>query len=463
MLDPSTLRGRLTIWYTGALSVALIAFAVFSLITIDSLQRAALDERLATTAAAAASLIDPTHGHVVMDASDRRQFHRVTSGRVAGAVFDDDGRLVIETGSLIPEEIRRAVRRVHSESALSVQGDEEQLRVRLTPLIFYGRQAGTLALWHDDAAIAAIDHRLVTIFAIAIPLVVALAIIAGGVLARRGLAPLNRIVGLASEIEARDLTRRLALPNRNDELGRLAATFDRMLERLQHAFERQRQFTSDASHELRAPLAVIRAEGEVALREQRSAAEYRDALAAMVDEAKALEALTSELLTAARAEHEARPIATAVDMGEVVDDVVQRFLVVARERGVTIKPRIELDATVLAARSELERVAFTIVHNATKYAQRRVDVQVAAVDGAAELQVADDGPGFSPSALERAFDRFWRDDTARNEPGSGLGLTIAKAIVERGGGEIALSNAQTGGAVVRVRLPAHADGALVRS
>ncbi len=461
MLDPSTLRGRLTVWYAGALSVALIAFAVFSLVTIDSLQRAALDERLATTAAAAASLVDATHNHVKMDASDRRQFHAVTSGRVAGAIFDYDGGLVIETGAPIPPAIRAQARSLAPEGALSLQGDAEQLRVRVTPLVFYGRRAGTLVLWHDDEAISAIDHRLTTTFAVAIPLLVALAIIAGGMLAHRGLAPLSRIVRLASEIEARDLKRRLALPNRSDELGRLAATFDRMLERLQHAFERQRQFTSDASHELRAPLAVIRAEGEVALREQRSTAEYREAIATMVDEAKALEALTRELLAAARAEHEAHPTATAVDMGEVVDGVVQRFSVLARERGVTIEPRIELDATVLAARGELERVAVTIVHNATKYALRRVDVRVVSVDGTAELQVADDGPGFSTSALARAFDRFWRDDEARNEPGSGLGLTIAKAIIEREGGEIALTNAPTGGAVVRVRLPAHDDGALI--
>ncbi|HWT06381.1 MAG TPA: ATP-binding protein, partial [Xanthomonadales bacterium] len=333
----------------------------------------------------------------------------------------------------------------------------EVLRVFTAPVTRRGTRIGSVAVWRDADSIAALDRSVALAFALAIPVLAALAVLAGGAIARRGLAPLDRIAGLASEIEAHDLSARLELPPRADELGRLAATFDRMLDRLQHAFDRERRFTSDASHELRAPLSLIRAEADLALRKDRTGAEYRAALETIASEADALEALTRDLLTVARADANgaAAPV-TAIDLSDVAHDAVQRLAVLAAERGVRIDVDAAANATVLAERDGLTRAVITLLHNAIKYASDAgtVEVRVTRNGDLVELCVSDDGRGFSAEGLRRAFDRFWRDDETRSLPGSGLGLAIAKATVERLGGAIAIANGDGGGAVVRLRFPA---------
>jgi two-component system OmpR family sensor kinase len=228
-----------------------------------------------------------------------------------------------------------------------------------------------------------------------------------------------------------------------------------MLDRLQHAFDRERRFTSDASHELRAPLSVIRAEADLALRKERTAAEYRAALETIASEADALEALTRDLLTVARADAGAVAVPlTAIDLSAVAADAVARLAVLAHERGVRVHVDAAPNALVRGERDGLERAVITVLHNAIKYASPNgtVGVRVMHNGDAVELCVSDDGRGFSAEALQRAFDRFWRE--ARTLPGSGLGLAIAKATVERFGGTIAIANGAGSGGIVRVRFPA---------
>jgi signal transduction histidine kinase len=286
-------------------------------------------------------------------------------------------------------------------------------------------------------------------------LIAAIAILAGGGIARRGLAPLDRIATLASEIEARDLSRRIALPRGSDELARLGATFDRMLDRLQSAFDRERRFTSDASHELRAPLSVIRAEADLALRAERTPDEYKRALETIAAEADALEALTRDLLAAARSGSESEDVSGPVDLTLVASAVAQRVGVLSGARSVRVEGTGGAAAVIRGNRALLERAILSVLHNALKYSPESgsVHIHVAAERPRAELTIRDDGPGFSPLALEHAFDRFWRDDEARSREGSGLGLSLAKTIVERYGGTIDLANAEPHGAIVRMSFP----------
>lgn len=333
----------------------------------------------------------------------------------------------------------------------------ESLRVFTAPVTRRGVRVGAIAVWRDADAITALDRSVALAFALAIPLLAALAVLAGAAIARRGLAPLGRIASLASEIEAHDLSERLGLPPRGDELGRLAATFDRMLDRLQRAFDRERSFTSDASHELRAPLSVICAEADLALRKERTPAEYRAALETIASEADALEALTRDLLTVARADaHGTAARLAQIDLSVVAQDAANRLAVLAAERNVHVHVGTAANATVLAERDGLTRAVITLLHNAIKYASDAGTVQVRVSRDAdcVELCVSDDGRGFSTEGLRRAFDRFWRSDEARTLPGSGLGLAIAKATVERFGGSITIANGDGGGAVARLRFRA---------
>jgi two-component system, OmpR family, sensor kinase len=291
----------------------------------------------------------------------------------------------------------------------------------------------------------------------------ALLILLGAVIssrvAERLLAPLGRIASLAERIEGHDLSGRLNAEG-NDELARLCASFDRMLDRLQAAFARERRFVADASHELRAPLAVLRAETDLALRRERSNDEYRAALTSIAREAVRLEELVDELLAASRAEVDARQQQT-LDAGRLVQRLGERVRPAAATRGIEVRVETTGGALAQANHATLERALLAIVHNAIAYGRDDGVLRLRAIRDrdAVAIEVADDGPGFTPEALQHATERFWRGDAAHPRGGTGLGLAIARTMVEANRGTLQLANRTEGGAVVRVNLVASAGDA----
>jgi signal transduction histidine kinase len=449
------LRGRLSLAYASALIVALAIFALIALAVVDGAQRRALDEQLESTARALRIVGDIRGGRLSVDAGDRRQFNTIVSAKTDSAIVLSDGAVAISTDERTARALLSAAPHANAPHYATLTVATERLRVYVSPISATGVRVGETVTWGDAGAITALDRSVAFGFALAIPLIAGLAIFAGSEIARRGLAPLDRIAALASEIEAQDLSRRLRLPARNDELGRLGATFDRMLDRLQGAFDRERRFTSDASHELRAPLSVIRAEADLALRRERTPAEYRRALETIAAESDALEALTRDLLAAARNASSARDVRGPVDLTLVASTVAQRLSVVAGARRVRVEEAAGGDAIVQGNRALIERAIVSVLDNALKYSSDAgtVEIRISRESPQAELTVRDDGPGFSPEALQRGFDRFWRDDDARARDGSGLGLSLAKTIVEHYGGTIVLGNAEPHGAIVRMTFP----------
>jgi signal transduction histidine kinase len=449
------LRGRLSLAYASALIVALAIFALIALAVVDGAQRRALDEQLESTARALRIVGDIRGGRLSVDAGDRRQFNTIVSAKTDSAIVLSDGAVAISTDERTARALLSAAPHANAPHYATLTVATERLRVYVSPISATGVRVGETVTWGDAGAITALDRSVAFGFALAIPLIAGLAIFAGSEIARRGLAPLDRIAALASEIEAQDLSRRLRLPARNDELGRLGATFDRMLDRLQGAFDRERRFTSDASHELRAPLSVIRAEADLPLRRERTPAEYRRALETIAAESDALEALTRDLLAAARNASSARDVRGPVDLTLVASTVAQRLSVVAGARRVRVEEAAGGDAIVQGNRALIERAIVSVLDNALKYSSDAgtVEIRISRESPQAELTVRDDGPGFSPEALQRGFDRFWRDDDARARDGSGLGLSLAKTIVEHYGGTIVLGNAEPHGAIVRMTFP----------
>jgi signal transduction histidine kinase len=229
-----------------------------------------------------------------------------------------------------------------------------------------------------------------------------------------------------------------------------------MLDRLQSAFERQRQFTADASHDLRAPLATLRAEVDLALRRERSPADYRAALEAIANDADQLDRLIDALLAAARSEGgtlDLRPL----DLPAIVRHSVDEIAPFARARGVEIETAIDDESVINGDAGLIGRAIIATLHNAAKFTPptHAIHIAVTKTGGRVELRVRDEGPGFSSAALVHALERFWRDDAARGRSGgSGLGLAIASEIVRRCGGSIAIDNPATGGAEVVMAFPA---------
>jgi signal transduction histidine kinase len=457
VIDPRTLRGQLGLAYAGALLVALILFALVALVFADRAQRAALDERLRVAGTAVATVVDVRHGRLVLDPDDRIQVDMILGNRVNGLVVDLHYGAYASSMRHAPAAIR-VLADDPRERYADVMAAGVQQRALITPVPPTGTPRGDVVVWWDAGGIVDLDRRLAIGFALAIPIVAALAVVLGGAIAARGLRPLAKLADVASEIEEYDLSVRIGLANRDDELGRLCATFDRMLDRLEAAFDRQRRFTSDASHELRAPLSVIRAEADLMLRRARSPHEYERALQSIAAQADDLEALTRELLSAARADAGLRDGLTVVDIGGLAGDAAAGLTALAQQRGVRIHVELAADARARGDAGAVRRVAVALLHNALRYANRQVDLAVVSVNGHVRLSVADDGAGFSDAALLHATERFWRDDPARgrgdDRGGSGLGLSIVEAIVVAMGGTLRTTNRPEGGAFVVVDVPA---------
>jgi two-component system OmpR family sensor kinase len=282
-------------------------------------------------------------------------------------------------------------------------------------------------------------------------------------LAGRAVAPIRDITGQAEEIGARTLGRRITAYADTREYQRLVEVLNTMLDRLDAAFEAQRRFTADASHELRSPLTALRGEVELALRKERSAKEYRRVLESALEEAERLSDLADDLLTLARSDAGViEPRRRDVKLGEPVARAVERVRPAAAEKQIDVALEVDEGVSGYWDPDLLERLVGNLVENAVKYTTPggHVRVRTAATDGAAVLEVSDTGPGIREKDLARIFDRFYRADAARADTeGTGLGLSIVRAVAIAHGGNVTAGNREEGGARFRVRLPRRPDGA----
>jgi signal transduction histidine kinase len=401
------LQSRLTLSFVLMLFVGLLVFAVLALVTMDRTLRSSLDARLTTAAKAAAALVDVHKGRIAIDDDDREQFLDLTGIDLGGVVLSPESTVLLSTVARTPAGL--AELQTGAPQFATLGRAEKMVRAFALPLRRNGKRLGTVVVWRSSDWIEETDRNVAIAFAAGALLIAGLALLAGDRVTRRA---------------------------------------------LEDAFARQRRFTADASHELRAPLAVIRAEADLALRKERDTTQYRNAITTIASEADRMESLIGDLLSAARAESR-RLKRERVNVSDLLSDVSERLRPAAAAKGAGVTLSADTDADVLADRTSLERAMLAIGHNAVKHAAENGHVRLSARSNAGhiEISVLDDGPGFSREALEHAFERFWRDETGRPHGGTGLGLAIAKATVEAFGGTIALSNA-AGGAEVRIRFPA---------
>jgi two-component system OmpR family sensor kinase len=247
----------------------------------------------------------------------------------------------------------------------------------------------------------------------------------------------------AETISAETPGERLPVPETGDELQRLGTTLNEMLERLETALAREREFVADAGHELRTPLALLRTELELALRQATTVDELRDAILMSSREADRLSQLAEDLLLIARAERNGLPLRREqVKVDELFAGVVTRFELQARESGKSLRTVPAQGLTVDGDPLRLQQALGNLVDNALRYGGPTIRL-VADNEG---LHVRDDGPGFPHQFLPQAFERFSRPAGARGNAGAGLGLSIVRAIAEAHGGTAHVKNADDGGA-----------------
>jgi heavy metal sensor kinase len=320
-----------------------------------------------------------------------------------------------------------------------------------------GAQAAALVIARSTRQIDSALARLLRTLIIAVPLALALAAGGGVFLAGRALKPVDKIAQTAQEIEESDLSRRISVTTK-DELGRLAATLNEMIGRLEKAFQRQKQFTSDASHELRAPLSVIEAESTLALQKERPPSDYRQSLETISQEARQMSALIEQLLTLARADAgKEQWNFRQVNLGELIANLSTDVEVLCQEKGLTLQLGETQDLVVKGDEARLRELFMNLLDNAIRYtpAPGTVSMSLRREGQMAVVTITDTGVGIPAEEIPFIFERFYRVDKSRSraDGGTGLGLAICKHIAEAHGGEIEVDSQIGVGSTFSVWLP----------
>ncbi|AGZ43361.1 sensor histidine kinase [Actinoplanes friuliensis] len=430
-----SLRSRLVILFAAGTSVVLALGLSLLYLALDRQLTAAVDADLRGRAADLISGIA---------AGDRT----AVAADPMAQLFATDGALLTGTSSLPgplldPARVRATTTPSLVRTQLPIGYRSGPVRVRLLaePV---GATGEVLAVAVASGGVERGSDRQLTVLLVAAPVLVAVLAALGWLLVRAALRPVDALTREAAAISTLDSARRLPAVSGSDEIARLAATLDDMLGRLAVSFARERAFVDDASHELRTPVAVLRGEIDLALSALDDSAEVEQSLRAAQDQVARLARLTEDLLVLARERGGSLVVhREPVDLADLVRAEARMPVSVRGEPVV-----VEADA------DRLRQVIANLAANSTAAGATRADVRIGTETGAAVLEWSDDGPGFAPEVLASAFERFVRGDPARSAaPGSGLGLSIVRAIAIAHGGTATARNAPTDGAVVTVRLP----------
>jgi signal transduction histidine kinase len=449
-----TVRVRTTL---GAVVVAGLAMAVGALVLVAVLRDTLTREvgtaaRLRAQDVASVLASDPTgRGSLAVDDPEEWIIQVLDDGgRVVAASENADG--LAPVARLPPGGSAE----VEVPAGGPVEDEAEFLAVATGADTPQGRR--TVVVARSTEAVTEATAAVGGLLAIGLPLLLAVVAVITWVVVGRALAPVEAIRAEVDAISATALHRRVPDPPADDELGRLARTMNRMLERLERAQARQRRLVSDASHELRSPVAAIRQHAEVALAHPDRTTTSELAETVLAEDLR-LQRLAEDLLLLTRAdEHTLGLRRRPVDLDDLVFDEARRL------RGVS---GLRVDTSAVSAgrvdgdAAGLRRVLRNLGDNAVRHAGTQVAFSVAERDGVVRLRVDDDGPGIPEADRERVFERFVRldDARARDDGGSGLGLAIVAELVAAHGGTVAVTPSPAGGTRVEVTLPRLPDPA----
>ena len=386
----------------------------------------------------------------------------VEGGESYAQLLDSSGRVVDATPPLGGSRILSRAELLDAQDGPilaereTVPGLDEGSRLVATPIVRDGKRFVLIVGLTTEEGAETLG-RLRNELLVTGPIALLLASLAGYALAGLSLRPVESMRRRAAGVSAATPGERLPVPEARDEIQRLAETLNAMLERLEIALERERDFVADAGHELRTPLALLRMELELALRPGSSREELLEAVRRSSGEVDRLAQLAEDLLLIARSEREGLPLRLeTLDSSELLASVGRRFAWRAEEVGRPIVAAGD-PLEVLGDRIRLEQALGNLVDNALRYGRGNVRLSASNADGTVELHVADEGQGFPTEFIPQAFERFARPDDGRTGGGAGLGLSIVRAIAEAHGGSAHVRNGQEAGVDVWVVLPSTAE------
>ena len=497
---PSTLRARLTLWYTGLLGVPLIALALGFYLLFARVMQSRTDQFIGDALTAfSRELVAERRAALSPAAAIRTTVNEVRFHDLRVAVFDSAGSVIAtspetemdlssdpdhgadgQPRDALSERVASAIRDSAAARPLSltIRAPRGDFLVSMRPLTIDNERfvlTGAYSLRETESVLGRVREILI----LAVPLLLVVAVTGGYFLATRSLVPLSAMAARAAEISAANLQDRLPVAG-GEELAGLARVVNGLLDRLEGSFVQQQRFMADASHELRTPAAIVRTEADVTLAQpRRPESDYRASLTVVQGAARRMSRIVDDLLLLARAdtgvavEHREH-----VYLEEIVHDVARGVRLLAESRRVRVEVGAVVDAPVYADADLVGRLLLNLLDNAIKHSPEggTVRISMARNAGSCDVRVTDEGSGIPSDAQARVFERFFRGDaspsagdqraTTDGEPiatsGAGLGLAIARRIAELHGGRLDLVSSRPGHTEFRLELPldpeAPADG-----
>ena len=458
-----SIRLRLTLLYSAILTLTLIALGVVLYVTVSQVTLNTIETTLVAEVQRMVFSRPFRLDHVGSDPQ------RVAMPETYIQTITPDGSIVFRTANLgdftLPISSAKLQAAQNGQAWTEIASTENgRLLVYNKPVVVRGQVVGIVqfarSLTEQDASLSTLRSILI----VGSLVVIVLAFGIGWVLSGAALRPIHRITETAQAIGAnRDFDRRVTYTGPPDEIGQLATTFNVMLTELQAAYRQteqtlqaQRRLVADASHELRTPLTTIR--GNLGLLKRRppiSAEDEDAAVSDMVDETDRLIRLVNDLLVLARSDT-GRPLRSEpIPINPLIDDVCRQAKLLGAERAIECEP--VPDVAIVGDRDATKQVLLILLDNALKFtlAGGTITIGAASTDRVVALHIRDTGPGITPEALPHIFERFYRSDSSRTGEGAGLGLAIAKELVEAQYGQITVKSEIGKGSTFTVTLPLH--------
>jgi len=453
---------RLTVWFSGILLLLVALLGTVLYLQLEQSLRADVDNELHAATEANLLFVEFENGQLAWEGSEPQRIvfdhipqmsPQINLVRLLAA----DGRRVSKPSVLdqlpivpVLTEMRQSSR----ESLSTARAGAVPLRISSVPVRMGGRFVGTLQIARSLAPLERTLSHVSRLLALGGLAALACSLAIGFFLARQALDPVMAINRAAQAIGVSNLSQRLHLPDIGDELSQLAGSFDAMLDRVEQAYRRQREFAADASHELRTPLALIKGEASLARRSSATSDEMRSALETIESEADGLTRLVEDLLMLARLDRGELLRADPVGLDELAHEIEGRYGRLARDRGLVMRVEAGESVVVRGDEAALRRVLINLTQNALQHTESgEVCVRVVASEEGARIEVSDTGSGVPEADQPRLFDRFYRADASRGRGGAGLGLSLCRDIMQAHHGTIQLQSRVGGGTVVTCQLP----------
>jgi heavy metal sensor kinase len=454
----------MTVWYAGLLAGLLILFGAFAYVGLEHYLHEMMIESLATQAqqigellknvdaSGEAYVIDEVEEHLAPES--RSRFIRIT--RPGGGTLFESGPP--KDRGFDPAQLPPALLPPRETSREIELPSGYDLMIYMLP---YPSPAGGQYVIETGAVDREIDevlHGLAIALSLALPLVIGVAIGGGYLLMRRALSPLQEIAHSAEQIGSHNLNERMPVARTGDELERLSISLNRMIARLEIAFQHISRFTADASHELRTPLTALRGELEATAQYPQLPPEVRETIGSALEETERLSKIVQGLLAVSRLDAgEADMERVRLDLAELAAATSEQMRLMAEDKSILLTCDAPGKVMVDGDRARLKQVIVNLLDNAISYTAPggKVQLRIRATAHRAVLEVEDNGTGISQDALPHIFERFYRADKARSRQmgGTGLGLSIVQAICLAHGGEVRVESTEGQGSLFSVSLP----------